>query len=52
MGFEVGIQNGILAMVVAGSLLGNTNMMIPAVVYSLLMFFTGAAFGWWVNSRP
>ena len=49
IGFEVGIQNGTLALVVAGTLIGNATMMIPAVTYSLIMFFSGAAFGWWVN---
>ena len=24
-------------------------MAIPAALYSVLMFFTAAAFGWWVN---
>jgi len=51
IGFEVGIQNGTLAMVVAGTLLGNEVMMIPAVVYSILMFFTGAAFSLWVTRK-
>lgn len=51
MGFEVGIQNGTLAMVIAGTLIGNETMMIPAVIYSLLMFFTGAGFGWWINKK-
>lgn len=51
IGFEVGIQNGTLALVVAGTLIGNTAMMIPAVTYSLIMFVTGAAFGWWVNKH-
>ena len=51
VGFEVGIQNGTLALVVAGTLIGNEVMMIPAVTYSLLMFFTGAAFAFWVKSK-
>jgi len=51
IGFEVGIQNGTLALVVAGTLIGNEVMMIPAVTYSLIMFFSGAAFWWWVNKR-
>ncbi len=51
IGFEIGIQNGTLALVVAGTLIGNTAMMIPAVTYSLIMFVTGAAFGWWVNRK-
>jgi len=49
IGFEVGIQNGTLALVVAGTLIGNEMMMIPAVTYSIIMFFTGALFGWWLN---
>lgn len=51
IGFEVGIQNGTLALVVAGTLIGNATMMIPAVTYSLLMFASGAAFAWWVKRR-
>lgn len=51
IGFEVGIQNGTLALVVAGTLIGNETMMIPAVTYSLLMFITGTGFGWWVNRK-
>jgi len=49
IGFEVGIQNGTLALLVAGTLIGNDVMMIPAVTYSLIMFISGAAFGWWVK---
>jgi BASS family bile acid:Na+ symporter len=49
LGFEVGIQNGTLALVVAGTLIGNSIMMIPAVTYSLIMFASAAAFGWWVS---
>lgn len=51
IGFEVGIQNGTLALVVAGTLIGNAAMMIPAVTYSLLMFASGAAFAWWVKRQ-
>jgi len=46
---EVGIQNGTLALVVAGTLIGNAIMTIPAVTYSLLMFVVGGVFGWLVN---
>lgn len=46
---EVGIQNGTLALVVAGTLLGSSVMTIPAVTYSLLMFIIGGMFSWWVN---
>lgn len=51
IGFEVGIQNGTLALVVAGTLIGNQAMMVPAVTYSLLMFLTGAGFGWWISRK-
>jgi len=51
IGFEVGIQNGTLALVVAGTLIGNEMMMIPAVTYSLLMFITGGAFALWVKRK-
>jgi BASS family bile acid:Na+ symporter len=45
IGYEVGIQNGTLALLVAGTLIGNSAMMIPAVTYSILMFITGFLFG-------
>jgi BASS family bile acid:Na+ symporter len=51
IGFEVGIQNGTLALVVAGTLIGNQVMMIPAVTYSLIMFFSGSLFGWFMSKR-
>ena len=51
IGFEVGIQNGTLALVVAGTLIGNNIMMIPAVTYSIIMFFTGGLFGWLMNKK-
>ena len=51
IGFEVGIQNGTLALVVAGTLIGNSVMMIPAVTYSLIMFVTGGVFGWWMSRQ-
>ncbi|MBF6057166.1 MULTISPECIES: bile acid:sodium symporter family protein [Thiomicrorhabdus] len=51
IGFEVGLQNGTLALVVAGTLIGNTQMMIPAVTYSILMFITGALFARWISRR-
>lgn len=51
IGYEVGIQNGTLALVVAGTLIGNAAMMIPAVTYSLIMYFGVAAFGWWMARK-
>jgi bile acid:Na+ symporter, BASS family len=30
-------------------LLNNSTMAMPAAIYSIIMFFTAALFGWWVN---
>ena len=49
VGIEVGIQNGTMALLVTGTILGNAAMAIPAVTYSLLMFITGGLFCWLVN---
>ncbi|MSP25560.1 MAG: bile acid:sodium symporter family protein [Myxococcales bacterium] len=50
IGMEIGIHNGTLAIAIASSpvLLNNSTMAIPPAIYSLLMFFTAAAFGWLV----
>lgn len=56
IGMEIGIHNGTLAIFIANqpSLLGNSTMAIPPAIYSLIMFFTAAAFGYLVNrgERP
>lgn len=44
IGIEVGFQNGTLAIVIALTLLENTEMAIAATCYSLSMFLTGAVF--------
>ncbi len=51
IGMEIGIHNGTLAIAIALSplLLNDATMAIPAAIYSILMFFTAAAFGWWVS---
>ena len=51
IGMEIGIHNGTLAIALALSpaLLNNSTMAIPAALYSIIMFFTAAAFGWWIN---
>jgi len=53
IGMEVGIHNGTLAITIASSplLLNNLTMAMPAAVYSLIMFFTAAAFGWLVSRK-
>jgi bile acid:Na+ symporter, BASS family len=50
---EVGIQNGTLAIAIASTptLLNTPTMAIPAAIYSLLMFATGAGFAWWSSRR-
>ena len=50
---EIGIHNGTLAIYIALNVLENAAMSIPAAIYSLLMFFTAAAFAWRVSrSQP
>lgn len=50
---EIGIHNGTLAIAIASSplLLNNSAMAIPPAIYSLIMFFTAAAFGYAVSRR-
>lgn len=48
---EIGIHNGTLALFIALNVLGDAVTAIPAAVYSLLMFFTAAAFAAWLNRR-
>lgn len=51
IGMEIGIHNGTLAIAIASAptLLNNTTMAIPAAIYSLIMFFTAAGFGYLAN---
>ncbi len=53
IGMEIGIHNGTLAIAIASSplILNNSTMAIPPAIYSLIMFFTAAAFGFWVSRR-
>lgn len=51
IGMEIGIHNGTLAIYIATKVLGNETMSIPPALYSLLMFFTAAAFGVWVKRQ-
>ncbi len=48
---ESGIQNGTLAIVIATTILKQTNMSIPGAVYSLLMFFTSGFLMWYFGRR-
>ncbi|MBN8701861.1 MAG: bile acid:sodium symporter family protein [Bacteroidetes bacterium] len=49
IGMEIGIHNGTLAIYIAITVIGNSAMSIPPAIYSLLMFFTAAVFGYLVN---
>jgi BASS family bile acid:Na+ symporter len=53
IGMEIGIHNGTLAIAIASSpmLLASPKMAIPPAIYSLIMFFTAAAFGWFASRR-
>jgi len=53
IGMEVGIHNGTLAIAIASSptLLANSTMAIPPAIYSLIMFFTAAGFGFLASRR-
>jgi bile acid:Na+ symporter, BASS family len=42
LSIELGIQNGTLALAIALGMLESPRLAIPAVVYSLFMFLTGA----------
>jgi BASS family bile acid:Na+ symporter len=50
IGMEIGIHNGTLAIYIALNVLNNSTMSVPPAIYSLLMFFTAAAFGFLVNT--
>jgi bile acid:Na+ symporter, BASS family len=49
IGMEIGIHNGTLAMFIATNVLGDKSMAMPPAIYSLIMFFTAAAFGFAVS---
>ncbi|WP_433654468.1 bile acid:sodium symporter family protein [Nocardia sp. CA-128927] len=48
---EVGIHNGVIAITIAISVLGSTEMAIPAAVYGVAIFPLAAGFGWLVTRR-
>lgn len=45
MGVEVGIQNTSLAFLIGGTLLGNEDVLKPALVYAMFTFFTAIIYG-------
>lgn len=51
IGMEIGIHNGTLAIFIALTVLNNSTMSIPPAIYSIIMFFTAAAFGYGINRK-
>lgn len=51
IGMEIGIHNGTLAIFIALNVLQNSTMSVPPAIYSLIMFFTAAAFGFIINMK-
>jgi bile acid:Na+ symporter, BASS family len=46
---ESGVQNTTLAFFIAGNMLGNAEMVKPALVYSMFSFWTACIFAWTAN---
>jgi BASS family bile acid:Na+ symporter len=44
--FEIGVHNSTLAITIAISVLGSTDIAVPAAVYGVVMFPVAAVFGW------
>ncbi|PHI18320.1 hypothetical protein CEQ90_18595 [Lewinellaceae bacterium SD302] len=49
MGVEIGIQNTSLAFLIAGTVIGNQDMLKPALIYATFSFFTAVLYGLWVK---
>ena len=49
IGMEIGIHNGTLAIAIATTVLARDAMAVPPAIYSIIMFFTAAAFGFLVQ---
>ncbi len=52
IGMEIGIHNGTLAIFLALTVLQNSTMSVPPAIYSIIMFFTAALFGYFVRKNP
>lgn len=51
IGMEIGIHNGTLAIFIALAVLNNSVMSVPPAIYSIIMFFTAGAFGYWISRK-
>lgn len=52
IGIEVGLQNTALAILIAGTIIGNNEMTKPALVFALFSFFTTLTFGFMTRPQP
>ncbi|GJM31653.1 MAG: hypothetical protein DHS20C18_06540 [Saprospiraceae bacterium] len=51
LAIEIGLQNTTLAILIGGTLLGNSEMIKPALVYAGFSFWTTLAFAFWTRQR-
>ncbi len=51
LAIEIGLQNTTLAILIGGTLLGNSDMIKPALVYATFSFWTTLAFAYWTRQR-
>ena len=49
--FELGLQNGTIAIFVANNIFGDRIFAIPAITYSLIMFFTSLACLYFIRNK-
>jgi bile acid:Na+ symporter, BASS family len=48
--FEIGLHNGVVAIVIAQTTIGNVEMSLPAAVYSIIMLPAAVVVGFWLRS--
>jgi bile acid:Na+ symporter, BASS family len=46
---ESGVQNTTLSFLIAGTLIGNQQMVIPSLIYSMFSFFSASIFCYFAN---
>ncbi len=51
LAIEIGLQNTTLAILIGGTLLGNGDMIKPALIYATFSFWTTLAFAYWTRQR-
>lgn len=51
MSVEIGIQNTSLTFLIAGTVLGNQDMLKPALIYATFSFITAVLYGLWIKPK-